>query len=52
MDNKYINIMTSCDEKLAKQLPVLLQSIADNITTHPVKFFWYIEMLLQRRLIY
>ena len=39
MDNKYINIMTSCDEKLAKQLPVLLQSIADNITTHPVKFF-------------
>lgn len=31
--------MTSCDEKLAKQLPVLLQSIAENITTHPVRFF-------------
>ena len=38
IDN-YINIMTSCDEKLAKQLPVLLQSIAENITTHPVRFF-------------
>ena len=37
--DKYINIMTSCDEKLAKQLPVLLQSIAENITTHHVRFF-------------
>lgn len=37
--NEFINIMTSCDEKLARQLPVLLQSIAENITSHPINFF-------------
>lgn len=33
--------MTSCDDKLAKQVPVLLQSIADNLSHKKVNFFLF-----------
>ena len=36
-----INIMTSCDNNLAKQIPVLLQSIADNLAHKKVNFFLF-----------
>ena len=38
---KRINIMTSCDDNLAKQLPVLLQSIADCISGREVHFYLF-----------
>ena len=38
---KRINIMTSCDDNLAKQLPVLLQSIADNVSEREVHFYLF-----------
>jgi len=41
MAEQYINIMTSCDETLARQLPVTLQSIHENITTGPVNFYLF-----------
>lgn len=34
-----INIMTSCDENLANQVSVLLQSIADNLSDRKINFF-------------
>lgn len=40
-DNKRINIMTSCDDNLAKQLLVLLQSIADNLSDKEVYFYLF-----------
>lgn len=36
---KTINIMTSCDEALAKYVSVMLQSISDNLTDANVRFF-------------
>lgn len=39
--NMRMNIMTSCDQKLAKQLPVLLQSIADQLSDREVHFYLF-----------
>ena len=39
--NKRINIMTSCDEKLARQIPVLIQSMADNLADREVHFYLF-----------
>jgi len=39
--NKCINIMTSCDQNLVRQVPVLLESISNNITTYPVNFYLF-----------
>ena len=39
--NKRINIMTSCDQKLAKQVPVLMQSIAEYLPDREVHFYLF-----------
>lgn len=40
-ENMRINIMTSCDQKLARQLPVLIQSIAEQLSDREVHFYLF-----------
>lgn len=40
-DNKRINIMTSSDQKLARQIPVLVQSMADYLSDKDVHFYLF-----------